>query len=106
MERVRVGRGLGPAPQPARAAEREAPDAISGRGASGDFDGDGKTGIAVYGPYGPGGGGRIAILESGGGTISEAFGGPLDVPLPPPYVTTAAQTKAVGAQQPWPPQGG
>jgi hypothetical protein len=44
----------------------------------GDFDGDGKSDIAVYGPYGPGGLGRLAVLESGGGAILKVFGGPLD----------------------------
>jgi hypothetical protein len=46
-----------------------------------DFDGDGKTDIAVYGPYGPGGIGRIAVLKSGGGAIATPFGGPLDQPV-------------------------
>jgi hypothetical protein len=46
-----------------------------------DFDGDGKTDIGVFGPYGPGGKGRIAVLKSGGGAIVQTFGGPLDQPV-------------------------
>jgi hypothetical protein len=61
---------------------------------SGDFDGDGKTDIAVYGPYGPGGIGRVAVQESGGGTINMPFGGPADTPLPPPIVPTSMRAAA------------
>ena len=43
-----------------------------GQQMSGDFDGDGKTDIAVYG-YG-----RLAAAESSGGFINQAFGGPAD----------------------------
>jgi hypothetical protein len=46
-----------------------------------DFNGDGKTDLAVYGPYGPGGANRLAVLESGGGTINQTIGGPLDQPV-------------------------
>jgi hypothetical protein len=46
--------------------------------ATADYNGDGKSDIGVYGPYGPGGIGRIAVLESGGGVINMPFGGPLD----------------------------
>jgi hypothetical protein len=46
-----------------------------------DFDGDAKSDIAVYGPYGPNGSGRIALLESSGGTINMPFGGSLDQPV-------------------------
>jgi Right handed beta helix region/FG-GAP repeat len=44
----------------------------------GDFDGDGKTDLAVYGPYGPGGSERIQVNKSGGGVINQPLGGPLD----------------------------
>jgi hypothetical protein len=47
----------------------------------GDFNGDGKTDIGVFGPYGPNGIGRIAVLESGGGVINMPFGGALDTPI-------------------------
>jgi hypothetical protein len=46
-----------------------------------DFDGDRKTDFGVYGPYGPGGIARIAVLESGGGAINFPFGTALDTPI-------------------------
>jgi hypothetical protein len=46
-----------------------------------DYNGDGRSEIGVYGPYGPGGIGRIAVQESGGGAINMPFGGPLDTPV-------------------------
>jgi hypothetical protein len=47
----------------------------------GDYDGDGKTDIGVYGPYGLGGTGRIDVFESSGGGFNVPVGGPLDVPV-------------------------
>jgi hypothetical protein len=44
----------------------------------GDFNGDGKSDFGVYGPYGPNGTGRLAVIESGGGSINRPLGGPLD----------------------------
>jgi len=64
----------------------------------GDFDGDGKTDIAVYGPYAPGGYGRFAILLPGGGVIVKTFGArPLDLPVVATSTVTARPISACSA---------
>jgi hypothetical protein len=38
------------------------------------------------------------VLESGAGAINMPFGGSLDIPLPPPYLTPQSSSRAVAAR--------